>query len=153
MKNYISFFILMCISLMAHGQINQPKEIQTFQKFGSYTVHYTVFNSKQIPAQVADVYKLTRSSDMVYLNISLTKTENGTATLGLPATVKAKAVNLMQQSKALELKEIKEPEATYYLAPFRHTNEEDIRFEISVLPAGEAKPLTLSFTRRLYTEN
>lgn len=143
----------MCISLVSYAQINQSKEIQTFQKFGDYTVHYTVFNSKQIPAQVADIHKLTRSKDMVYLNISLTKTENGATTLGLPATVKAKAINLMQQSKTLELKEIKEPEATYYLAPFRHTNEEDIRFEISVLPSGEEKPLTLNFTRRLYTEN
>lgn len=153
MFRLLQLICLSVLSLSAIAQIDQPKEIQTFQKFGNYTIHYTVFNSKQIPAQVADIYKLTRSKDMVYLNISLTKTENGATTLGLPAEVKAKAVNLMQQSKTLELKEIKEPEASYYLAPFRHTNEEDIRFEISVLPAGEAKPLTLSFTRRLYTEN
>lgn len=149
---FLQIFCLAMVPFAAFAQIDQPKEIQTFQKFGHYTVHYTVFNSKQIPPQVAGVYKLTRSKDIVYLNISLTKTENGATTLGLPAEVKAKASNLMQQSKKMEFMEIKEPEATYYLAPFRHTNEEDIRFDVSVLPAGETKPLTVSFNRRLYTE-
>lgn len=90
---------------------------------------------------------------MVYVNVSLTKTADGTTSLGLPAEVKAKATNLMQQSKNIEFREIKEPEATYYLASFRHTNEEDIRFDVSVLPNGEIKPLAVSFTRRLYVEN
>ena len=34
-----------------------------------------------------------------------------------------------------------------------YVNEEDIRFEISVLPEGESKPLTVNFTRKLFTEN
>lgn len=153
MKNLLSFVFALSLSLPAFAQINQTKEIQTSQKFGAYTVHYNVFNSKNIPAEVAKVYELTRSKDLALVNISLTKTENGVTSLGLPAKVSVKAFNLMQQTKALEFKEIKEPEATYYLAPFRHTNEEDIRFEVSVVPEGETKPLTVSFTRRLFTEN
>ncbi|HWV15324.1 MAG TPA: DUF4426 domain-containing protein [Cellvibrio sp.] len=144
--------LLLVAACPAIAQIDQPKEVKTWQQFGSYTVHYTVFNSKQIPPQVADVYKITRSKDIIYINISLTKTENGATSLGLPAEVKAKATNLMQQSKNIQFREIKEPEATYYLASFRHTNEEDIRFDVSVLPNGESKPLTLSFSRRLYIE-
>jgi len=153
MIRLLRIIFLSLFPMVAYAQIDQPKEIQTFQKFGPYTVHYTVFNSKQIPPQVADIYKLTRSKDVVFINISLTKTENGTTSLGLPAEVRAKAVNLMQQSKLIEFREIKEPDATYYLASFRHTNEEDIRFDVSVLPNGEAQPLTVSFSRRLYIEN
>ena len=144
---------MLTASISSFAQINQPKEIQTSQKFGEYTVHYNVFNSKMIPAQIADAYKLIRGKDSVLLNISLTKTEEGKTTLGIPAKVSAKAINLMQQTKVIEFLEIKEPDATYYLAPFRHTNEEDIRFEVSVLPEGESKPLNVSFTRRLFTEN
>jgi hypothetical protein len=59
----------------------------------------------------------------------------------------------MQQTKAVEFKEIKEPTATYYLAPFRHTNEEDFKFEIKVMAEGESEPMTVNFTRRLFTEN
>lgn len=152
MKSLVAFLLLIA-STISFAQINQTKEIQTSQKFGVYTVHYNVFSSKSIPAEVAKVYNLTRSKDLALVNISLTKTENGVTSLGLPAKVSVKAVNLMQQVKELEFKEIKEPEATYYIAPFRYTNEEDIRFEVSVVPEGESKALTVSFTRRLFTEN
>jgi len=153
MKNIIGFMLSVLISLPAFAQINQTKEIQTSQKFGAYTIHYNVFNSKDIPPEVASIYKLTRSRDIALVNISLTKTENDKTTLGIPAKVSVKAVNLMQQSKPLEFTEIKEPDSTYYIASFRHTNEEDIRFEVSVIPEGESKPLTLNFTRKLFTEN
>lgn len=157
MKTLLSFIFTLALSLPALAQIDQPKEIKTSQQFGAYTVHYNVFNSKMVPAQIAEIHKLTRSKDIALINISLTKTENSVASLGLPAKVSVKAINLMQQTKALEFKEIKETDngasATYYLAPYRHTNEEDIRFEVSVVPEGETKPLTVSFTRRLFTEN
>lgn len=158
MKNLLSFVFALALSIPAFAQINQTKEIQTSQKFGAYTVHYNVFNSKMVPAQIAEIHNLTRSKDLALVNISLTKTENGAASLGLPAKVSVKAINLMQQTKNLEFKEIKEADnnganATYYLAPYRHTNEEDIRFEVSVVPEGETKALTVSFTRRLFTEN
>jgi len=153
MKKIFLSILIFVSSCCAFAQINQPKEIQTWQKFGAYTVHYNVFNSKNIPPEVASIYKLTRSKDIALINISLTKTENDVTTLGLPAKVSATAVNLLQQSKPLEFSEIKEPDATYYIASFRHTNEEDIRFEVSVLPKDEGKPLILSFTRRLFTEN
>jgi hypothetical protein len=153
MKHLILSAVLAVSSVVAQAQIDQPKEIQTSQKFGDYTVHYTVFSSKNMPAEVARVYQLTRAKDISYINVSLTKTENGTTSLGLPATITGTAVNLMQQTKAVEFKEIKEPTATYYLAPFRHTNEEDFKFEIKVKAEGEGKPMTVSFTRRLFTEN
>jgi len=153
MKNLLSFVFIFFLTIPAFAQINQTKEIQTSQKFGNYTVHYNVFNSKNIPAEVARIYNLTRSKDIALVNISLTKTENGATSLGLPAKVSVKAVNLMQQSKDLDFTEIKEMDATYYIAKFRHTNEEDIRFEVSVIPEGENKPLMVSFTRKLFTEN
>jgi hypothetical protein len=153
MTNILRLVILMTLSLNAFAQIDQAKEIKTFQKFGAYTIHYNVFNSKLIPPEVAKIYNLTRGKDLALMNISVTKTENGTTTLGLPAQIKAKSINLMQQKKSLEFIEIKEPEATYYLASIRYTNEEDLRFEVSVLPTGETIPLTITFNRRLYTEN
>lgn len=153
MKFFLLFITLALNSLYANAQINQTKEIQTSQKFGNYTVHYNVFNSKNIPAEVASLYKLTRAKDVALVNISLTKTENGNTSLGLPAKVSVKAINLMQQVKDLDFMEIKEPDATYYIAKFRHTNEEDIRFDVSVVPEGETKPLKVIFTRKLFTEN
>ena len=153
MKNIMAFFLALVVASPVFAQIDQPKEINTLQKFGAYTVHYNVLNSKDIPAQIAQAYKLTRGGDIALVNISLTKTENGATSLGLPAKISGQVVNLMQQTKAIDFNEIKETDATYYLGSFRYTNEEDFRFEIKVLPEGETRPLVVTFTRRLFTEN
>ena len=161
MKRFISGFIVLLslslssLSLESFAQVDQIKEVQTFQKFGDYTVHYTVFGSKDIPAEVAKLYNITRADDISLVNISLTKTTSGKTSLGLPITLAGKTLNLMQQSQTLQFREINEGEtaetkATYYIAPVRHNNEDDLRFEISIIPAGESKPLTISFSRRLY---
>jgi hypothetical protein len=153
MKNLILCLVFLFYCAQSVAQINQPKEIETFKKFGTYTVHYTVFSSEKVQPEVATAYKIVRGKDLALVNISLTKTENGLTSLGLPAVVKVKTLNLMQQSKNIDIKEIKEPDATYYLGAIRHTNEEDLRFEVSVLPEGETTPLKLTFGRRLYVDN
>lgn len=152
MNHFLKILYLLLFSTTALAQIGQHKEIQTSQQFGDYTLHYNVFNSKKIPSEVAKIYNLNRAKDIVYLNISLTKTENGAASLGMPAVIKLKATNLMQQSKNIELVEIKEAEATYYLAPFRINNEELWRFEAAVQVTPEQKPFTVKFERTLYKE-
>ena len=142
--------LLVLFCFPAFAQINQPKEIQTSQKFGAYTVHYNVFNSKDIPAEVAKIYQLTRGKDIAYVNISLTKTENGATSLGLPAQISGKTKNLMQQQQTLKFIEISEGEATYYLAPFVFNNEELLHFEIQVSESENSKPMLVKFNRTLY---
>ncbi|WP_039915971.1 DUF4426 domain-containing protein [Cellvibrio mixtus] len=151
MKSIISMLALFLLAVTAQAQVDQPKEINTAQRFGDYTVHYNVFHSTDIPAPVAEAYKLVRGKDRALLNISFTKTENGQTSLGLPAKVIGKTKNLMQQSQDLTFIEIKEGEATYYLAPFVFNNEELLHFDVQVIE-GENKPLAVTFNRTLYTE-
>lgn len=152
MKLIVSFLGLLFCSMLAHAQIDQPKEIKTTEKFGDYTVHYNVFHSMDIPAKVAEAYKLVRGKDRALVNISLTKTANGGTSLGLPALVSGASKNLMQQKQALKFIEIKEGDATYYLAPFVFNNEELLHFDIQVSSDANAKPMTLTFNRTLYKE-
>lgn len=152
MKKLMQFFCLSLVAAVAQAQIDQPKEISTTEKFGDYTVHYNVFNSTDIPASVAETYKLVRGKDRALVNISLTKTENGNTSLGMPALVSGKTKNLMQQQQALKFIEIKEGDATYYLAPFVFNNEELLHFDIQVSTDKDAKPMIFTFNRTLYTE-
>lgn len=151
MKLIVSFLGIFCCAMLAQAQVDQPKEITTTEKFGDYTVHYNVFHSTDIPAKVAESYKLVRGKDRALLNVSLTKTENGQTSLGLPAKVSGITRNLMQQQQALTFIEIKEGDATYYLAPFVFNNEEVLHFDIGVIQ-GDNKPMALTFNRTLYTE-
>jgi len=152
MKKLLQSLFLVFFTATVQAQIDQPKEISTTEKFGDYTVHYNVFNSTDIPAKVAEAYKLVRGKDRALVNISLTKTENGSASLGLPATVSGVSKNLMQQKQALKFIEIKEDGATYYLAPFVFNNEELLHFDIQVSADANAKPMTFTFNRTLYIE-
>lgn len=152
MKRFLHSIFLICLSFVAQAQVDQPKEISTTQIFGDYTVHYNVFNSTDIPAKVAEAYKLVRGKDRALVNISLTKTDNGSTSLGLPALVNGVSKNLMQQKQALKFIEIKEGDATYYLAPFVFNNEEVLHFDIQVSVDANAKPMSFTFNRTLYTE-
>ena len=152
MKLITSLLGFLFFASVAQAQIDQPKEISTTEKFGEYTVHYNVFHSTDIPANVAEAYKLVRGRDRALVNISLTKTDNGSTSLGLPALVSGVHKNLMQQKQALKFIEIKEGDATYYIAPFVFNNEELLHFDIEVTVDSNSKPLTFTFNRTLYTE-
>ncbi|HSX50288.1 MAG TPA: DUF4426 domain-containing protein [Cellvibrio sp.] len=152
MKKLLQGVLLSILAIAAHAQIDQPKEISTTEKFGDYTVHYNVFYSMDIPAKVAETYQLVRGKDRALVNISLTKTENGSTSLGLPAIVSGTSKNLMQQKQALKFIEIKEGDATYYLAPFVFNNEELLHFDIQVNTEVTARPMTFTFNRTLYKE-
>ena len=145
-------FILMLPALASQAQTDQPKPVETSQKFGNYTVHFSTFNSTFISPEIAQIYGLTRASNQTLINISLTQTVDGKTTLGLPARVSGTATNLIQQQRTLEFKTIAEGDATYYLAPLRHTNEEVINFAVQVQAETESAPFAVRFTRNLHTE-
>ena len=151
---YLRVFILMlCLpALASQAQIDQLKPVETSQTFGSYTVHFSVFNSTFISPEVAQIYGLTRSKNQVLVNISLTQTLDGKTTLGLPVNISGTATNLIQQQRVLNFQTINEGEATYYLAPLRHTNEEVVNFVVQVQAEGESAPFTVRFTRTLHAE-
>lgn len=148
------FLLVLCtlMSLNAVAQIDQTKLIKTSEKFGDYTVHYNVFNSTKLTPAIAEAYKLVRGKDRALVNISLVKTENGATSLGLPAVLSGNSKNLMQQKQALKFIEIKEGEATYYLAPFVFNNEDVLHFTIDVSAEESARPMSFTFSRTLYTE-
>lgn len=151
-KTVIQSLCLSVLAATANAQINQPKEITTQQQFGAYTVHYTVFNSRHIPASVAEAYQLVRGRDRAMVNISLTKTQQGTTSLGLPAQVSGHSKNLMQQIQTLKFIEIQEGEATYYIAPFVFNNEDVLHFNVQVKTDADSQPLNITFNRTLYVD-
>ncbi len=145
-------FFLWALSVSALAQIDQTKEISTSQKAGDYTVHFNVFNSTDIPASVAEQFKLVRGKDRALVNISLVKTENGSVSLGLPAIVSGVTRNLMQQKQDLKFIEVKEGDVTYYLAPFVFNNEDLLYFDIQVKANESSSPIMVQFNRTLYKD-
>ncbi len=140
------FFIaltLSVISFFSYGQDNTSFEMK------EHIVYYNVFNSEMIPPEVARVHNLLRAKDRVYVNIALVKKTGGN---GIAATISGQHRNLIQQKFELEFIEIKEPTATYYLAPIRFNNEEILHIDIQVETLDKTDTAKFTITKKLYRE-
>jgi len=107
---------------------------QQAEDLGTHWVHYSAINTSQLSPQVAGAFGIQRSSSRALLNLAvLRKNEDG---LDRPvrARIRVQAVNLAGQRRELELREVVEQDAVYYIASFRIHNEERITFRISVRP-------------------
>lgn len=124
--------------------------IDTHRDLGDYRVHFSTMNTTKLPPAVAETHGITRARDRALINISLTRP--GQPGYGQPAQVSGTATNLMQQSRQLEFREVREADAVYYIAPLEHIHEEVVTFELRVRPEGADTPLDVRFTRKLHQE-
>lgn len=130
----------------ASSAAQEAKIIKSHEDFGDYRVIYTVFNSEFLKPEIAQNYQLVRAGDRAFVNVSVVQKEGGMQ--GLPSEISGKATNLIQQSRPLTFKEIREGDAVYYLAPLRFEDEENLTFTVDVkLPDGRTEQLT--FRRKL----
>lgn len=131
------------LSINSHAQQNTSYELD------NHIIYYNVFNSTMIPPDIARVHNLVRAKDQVYVNVALVKKTGGN---GIPAIISGYHRNLMQQKFELEFIEIKEPTATYYLAPIRFINEEILHIDIVVESLDKTDAGALTITKKLYKD-
>ncbi|UTA48216.1 DUF4426 domain-containing protein [Simiduia sp. 21SJ11W-1] len=158
MKTLLGFVLLATLwAPFVHAQPEPPTATPVttnpWHDSGDYRVHFSTFTSDFLPANAARALGFTRAKDRIIVNVALTqKQADGHFTLGLPAGVEGAATNLMQQRKSLSFKPVEEPNATYYLAELRFTNEEVMHFALTVTtPDGTA--IDVSFSRKLYVND
>ena len=113
-----------------------------------YIIHHNAFTTDTLSPEVARHYQLTRSKNRGMLNVSVIKGVPGTTGRSVRAEVTAQAVNLAGQSREIELREITDGDAIYYIGDFRVTHQETLNFTLQVTPEGS----TESYTARLSQE-
>jgi len=116
------------------------------RQFGAYELHYSVFTSDFLQPDIAAAYGIVRAKDRALLNVAVRR--DG-ATVG--ATLAGTRSDLIRKTP-LEFREIREEQAVYYIAEFGFVDGETVYFDISVLPAGETRPLVLQFQQVLYAD-
>lgn len=138
---------MLLMLLPARGRAEQ------LEKFDGYIVHYNALSADQLAPEVAQAYKVPRSSHRGLVNITVQK-DNGTAEpTPVAAAVSGTAANLSGQRSNLALREIKEDGAIYYLGEFAVGSGTDTwRFQIDVRPEGAARTHTLKFSKNYVTD-
>ncbi len=142
-KIIVSLYIILFCSI-SNAQDNISYETK------DHFIYYNVFNSSLIPADIAKKHGLVRAKNRVYLNLAVVKKSGGYGFA--PEKISGIYRNLMQQKFPLELIEIKEATATYYLAPIRFNNEEILHLDISVKPESNSPEETFTITKKLYVD-
>lgn len=125
---------------------------ESSKQFGDYELHFNALTTDQLSANIASEYDIVRSKNRVLLNISVTRSQE----IGLPTavagTVTALARNLTGQLRRLDVREIREGDAIYYIAETPIVNAETLIFTVEATPESEPAPLSVSFRKQFYVD-
>jgi len=148
MKKLLSFISIGFISLTLAFSVQA--ENSTKHKY--YTVHHNAFKSDFITPEIATQYNINRSKYRGLINISIIKNVKNTTGTPVAAKVTIKAHTLAGLVKDIELKEIREQNAIYYIGEFPVTNQEIVNFTIKATPEGDKNVLTNKMTHKFYID-
>lgn len=129
-----------------------PLRAELSVSFGDYVIHYNAFTSDTLQPAIARAYGITRSKNRGVLTVVVLKKVLETTGKPIHAQIKATAVNLTGQLKNIELREIREGNALYYLGEFPVANGEVLDFTLKVIPEGEKEAFTITFRKRFFTD-
>ena len=117
------------------------------KKFGNYEIHYNALATEDLAPDVATAYGISRSRNAGMLTVAVLK-RNADGTLQpVAAEVKATAVTLTARLTTLELKEVRESGAIYYIGEYRLSRPETLRFTLQIQPQGEPRSFNIQFQR------
>jgi len=123
---------------------------QTTAEVGTYTLHVNAISTLELSPEVARASAITRSASRGLLNIAIRRLRDDGSDVATRATVTADAINLSGQRQILSLREVREGDAIYYLAEPRISEAEELTFEISARPEGDASILKARFKKTFF---
>ena len=118
---------------------------------GGYTIHHNAITTDSLPVQVATAYGIQRSTTRALLNVAVIREEPGNIGIPVRAQIRAVARTLFGQIRPIDLREVVEDQAIYYIADFPVAHREILRFEFEILPEGARYPLRASMREEFFT--
>lgn len=120
------------------------------QKFGDVEIHYNALSTNDLTPEIARNYKLARSKGRGLLTLSVLKKNSMGVSYPVAAEVKVNAANVYSQLIKIDMREIREGNAIYYLGEYWMTPPETLKFNISVKPEGAAQPYSFEYPQSFY---
>jgi len=123
---------------------------QQTEQINGHVVHYNTLNTNLLPPDVARSYGIQRSANRALLNIAVLRPENDGLSTPVTARVSAVATNLAGQRRVIDMQEIHDQEAIYYIGTFRIHDQEHLNFRIEVQPEGTTRSREFTFRQQFY---
>lgn len=145
--------ILPVLALLAALLRTAPALAERSHTDGEYVIHYNALPTTALSPDVARTYGITRSGTRALLNVAVLRQSAGDAEpRPVGAEVAARVRHLTGQSLPIELREVRDQDAIYYIGEFRIRGREDLRFELDVRPEGAGRTITARFEQHLVGE-
>jgi len=138
MRQLIICLLSLCLALPAFAERKQT--------FGSTDVHYSVFNSSFLQPDTAAASGLVRSKTQGVVTVAVLS--NGKP---LAAQVDGQMKNLLGQLVPLVFKQVKEQDASYYVAQFPMEQRELLSFTITV-KGSDGSSNSFSFNQEVFPD-
>ena len=138
------------IGLLVLALVTPTAMAEQSAKFGDIEVHYNAMPTSELQPEVAKNYKLERSQTRGLLTVSVLKKNQLGVGQPIKAEVTAHVVNQYSQLGNIDLREIQEGPAIYYLGEFRMSPPDTLKFTLSVKPQGSTKTHQVEFDRKVY---
>lgn len=123
-----------------------------FLTFDRWEIHHNAVRADFIPAEVARVHGITRSTSRGLVNIAVLQRSESNATAPSAASITLNVYNLAGQSQAVRMRPVQEPDALYYIGEFRISGIDTWRFEAEVQPEGATRPYRVVWRQELHAE-
>ena len=120
--------------------------------FGDYTVHLNAFNSDTLQPSMAKAYKIIRSKNRGLLTISVVKKSLSESPKPVKAKIRAKATNLTGQLKDIQIREIIDGGAVYYISEFHVADKEVLDFTVYFTPNNNSGSYTVELRQQFFTQ-
>jgi len=143
---------LLLVFFLLFGVISGVSATPAAKEFGDYTIHLNAFNSDTLQPNVAKAYNIIRSKNRGLLTISVVKKSISSNSMPVKATVNAKVTNLTGQLKNIEIREINDAGAVYYISEFHVADKEILDFTINVKPENGTGPYTVELRQQFFTQ-
>ena len=127
-----------------------PAAAERSVSFGDYTIHYNALPTEVLEPSVARAYGIVRSKARGLINVSVLRKVMGTTGQPVRARVTASATNLNAQLRQIDLREIKDQGAIYYIGEVSVDDEETLNFSMEVTPEGESEPYRVTFQQQFF---
>ena len=116
--------------------------------FDQYELHPSAFVSTLLTPEVAATYRLTRGKNKGVITLAVTAEGE---THGRPMLIKGSTWDLISGND-IEFQEIKEGDATYYVASFEFIDREWRWFEVHFRPEGADQTYTHKFKQQFWVD-
>ncbi len=124
---------------------------QQSSQFDEFELHHSIVYSTFLSPKVAAEYGIVRGADKAILTLSVRNANSGEIA-GRPMEIEGKTWDLITGGK-MNIQEIKEGKATYYIIPFEFLDREYRFFEFAFRPDGSEKQYSHKMKVQLWRQN